>query len=40
MAKVFIENGIKGKLDEIFGMEATLINPNDRYAGTIRETKS
>ena len=34
MAKVIIENGIKGKLDEIFGMEATLINPNDRYAGT------
>ena len=34
MAKVIIENGIKGKLDEIFGMEATLINPNDKYAGT------
>ena len=34
MAKIIIENGIKGKLDEIFGMEATLINPNDRYAGT------
>ena len=34
MAKVIIENGIKGKLDEIYGMEATLINPNDRYAGT------
>ena len=34
MAKVIIENGIKGKLVEIFGMEATLINPNDRYAGT------
>ena len=34
MAKVIIENGIKGKLDEIYGMEATLINPNDKYAGT------
>ena len=34
MAKVIIENGIKGKLEEIYGMEATLINPNDKYAGT------
>ena len=34
MAKVIIENGIKGKLGEIYGMEATLINPNDKYAGT------
>ena len=34
MAKVIIENGIKGKLDEIYGIEATLINPNDKYAGT------
>ena len=34
MAKVIIENGIKGKLDEIYGMEATLINSNDKYAGT------
>ena len=34
MAKVIIENGIKGKLEEIYGMEATLINPSDKYAGT------
>ena len=34
MAKVIIENGIKGKLEEIYGMEATLINSNDKYAGT------
>ena len=34
MAKVIIENGIKGKLEEIYGMEGTLINPNDKYAGT------
>ena len=34
MAKVIIENGIKGKLEEIYGMEATLINTRDKYAGT------
>ena len=34
MAKVIIENGIKGKLEEIYGMEATLINTKDKYAGT------
>ena len=34
MAKIIIENGIKGKLEEIYGMEATLINTRDKYAGT------
>tara|TARA_B100001113_G_scaffold336492_1_gene316883 strand:- start:809 stop:1498 length:690 start_codon:yes stop_codon:yes gene_type:complete len=34
MAKIIIENGIKGKLEEIYGMEVALINHQDKYAGT------
>ncbi len=34
MAKVIIENGIKGNLEEIYGMEVSLINQQDKYAGT------
>ena len=34
MAKVIIENGIKGQLEEIYGMEVALINNQDKYAGT------
>ena len=33
MAKIIIESGIKGKLEEIYGMEATLYYP-EKYAGT------
>ena len=33
MAKTIIESGIKGKLEEIYGMEATLHYP-EKYAGT------
>ena len=33
MAKIIIESGIKGKLEEIYGMEATLHYP-EKYAGT------
>ena len=33
MAKIIIESGIKGKLEEIYGMEATLYYPQ-KYAGT------
>jgi len=33
MAKEIIDKGIKGKLEEIFGMEATLYYP-EKYAGT------
>ena len=33
MAKEIIEKGIKGKLDEIYGMEETLYYP-EKYAGT------
>jgi len=33
MAKEIIEKGIKGKLEEIYGMEETLYYPN-KYAGT------
>ena len=33
MAKTIIESGIKGKLEEIYGMEATLYYP-EKYAGT------
>ena len=33
MAKEIIDNGIKRKLDEIYGMETTLYYP-DKYAGT------
>ena len=33
MSKEIIENGIKGKLEEIFGMETTLHYPQ-KYAGT------
>ena len=33
MAKIIIESGIKGKLEEIYGMEATLHYPQ-KYAGT------
>ena len=34
MAKEIIDKGIKGKLEEIYGIEATLQNPEHRYAGT------
>ena len=34
MAKVIIENGIKGQLEEIYGMEVALINHQYKYAGT------
>ena len=33
MAKEIIEKGIKGKLEEIYGMETTLYYP-EKYAGT------
>ena len=33
MAKEIIDKGIKGKLDEIYGMETTLLYP-EKYAGT------
>ena len=34
MAKEIIDKGIKGKLEEIYGIEATLQNPEHKYAGT------
>ena len=34
MAKEIIDKGIKGKLEEIYGMETTLQNPEHKYAGT------
>ena len=34
MADEIIEQGIKGKLSEIYGTESTLYNPN-KYAGTM-----
>ena len=34
MAKEIIDKGIKGKLEEIYGIEATLQNPEYKYAGT------
>ena len=34
MAKEIINKGIKGKLEEIYGMETTLQNPEHKYAGT------
>ena len=34
MAKEIIDKGIKGKLAEIYGIEATLQNPEHKYAGT------
>jgi len=34
MAKEIIDKGIKGKLEEIYGLEATLFNPEKKYAGT------
>ena len=33
MAKEIIDKGIKGKIDEIYGMEETLYYP-EKYAGT------
>ncbi len=34
MAKEIIDKGIKGKLEEIYGIETTLQNPEHKYAGT------
>ena len=34
MSKEIIDKGIKGKLEEIYGIEATLQNPENKYAGT------
>ena len=34
MAREIIDKGIKGKLEEIYGIEATLQNPENKYAGT------
>ena len=34
MAKEIIDKGIKGKLEEIYGIESTLFNPEKNYAGT------
>ena len=31
---IIIDKGLKNQLDEIYGMEVALINPQDKYAGT------